>query len=95
MKNYQRIFNFLWKVKRIEQGLKEAWISSAKDYPHETKLAILHECNLIRHQMTHFLNNLYGYLMISIESAWNGFSEKIKEAESFDEILSTHEKLQK
>ena len=33
--------------------------------------------------------------MISIESAWNSFSEKIKEAESFDEILLTHEKLQK
>jgi len=45
-----------------------------KEYPHVTKFGIIHECNLIRHSMTHFLNNLYGYLMISIESVWNNFS---------------------
>lgn len=77
MRNYQKIFHFLWKVKKIEQGLNQLWISSVKDYPHGTRLSILHECSLIRNSMTHFLNNLYGYLMISIESAWNNFKNKI------------------
>lgn len=93
MSNYQKIFHFLWKVKRIQQSLKSTWMSSMKDYPHATKFVIIHECNLIRHSMTHFLNNLYSYLMISIESVWNNFSEKIKETSSFDEILNNHEKL--
>jgi uncharacterized protein with HEPN domain len=37
--------------------------------------------------MFHFINNLHGYLMISIESAWNIFTEQLDKAKSLDEIL--------
>ena len=43
--------------------------------------------------MSHFVNNLYGYLMISIESAWGNFQSKIEQAASFDEILEHQQKL--
>ena len=42
--------------------------------------------------MSHFINNLYGYLMISIESAWNSFCEKMTTTYSLDGILENHEK---
>ncbi|TXI93527.1 MAG: hypothetical protein E6Q33_03185 [Neisseriales bacterium] len=28
--NYQKIFHFLWKVKRVEQSLKEVWLNFIK-----------------------------------------------------------------
>lgn len=33
VENYQRIFQFLWKIKRIEHILKEVWMIHQKDYP--------------------------------------------------------------
>lgn len=55
-------------------------------------MPILHECQLLRQSMSHFINNLYGYLMISIESAWNNFTEKMTTTCSLDGIIENHEK---
>jgi hypothetical protein len=43
--------------------------------------------------MFHFISNLIGYLMISIESAWNVFWEELNRAKSFDQILKLQENL--
>ena len=43
--------------------------------------------------MFHFVNNLHGYLMVSIESAWNIFSEQLGKAKSLDQILQLQDNL--
>ena len=67
IKNYQKIFHFLWKIKRVEQLLKEIWLSHLKEYPRNSNqknilqgTRILHQCHLLRNSMSHFLNNFYG-----------------------------------
>lgn len=100
VENYQRIFQFLWKIKRIEQILKDIWVIHQKDYPktyQNKKLKqfarLLHRCHIIRASMSHFINTFYGYLMIAIESAWNKFSLSLEKSSSLDEIIKQHRAL--
>lgn len=68
-RNYQKIFNFLWKVKRIEQSLKDIWIIYCKDYSRETPkrrsndemefAIVFRDCHILRAKMSHFLTNFY------------------------------------
>jgi hypothetical protein len=77
----------------VEQNLKELWLNSVKDYDHNAKPEILHECQILRQEMYHFVNNLHGYLMISIESSWDIFCKEIDKAKSFDKVLTLQDKL--
>jgi hypothetical protein len=67
--NYQKIFHSLWRVKRVEQNLKEIWLTHLKDYPKHSNSRdirslskIFHRSHVLRSAMSHFLNNFFGYL---------------------------------
>jgi gamma-tubulin complex component 3 len=78
---YLQIFNFLWKVKSIEYWLNEIWILHKKfsqDNISEEYRKIITVCNVIRHQMLFFIQNLFSYLMLEvIETEWNLFLKNI------------------
>lgn len=51
---------------------------------------LFHSCYLLRNSMFHFLNNILGYMMVSIESSWDRFSQSLNGAPTFDEVLRLH-----
>lgn len=102
MMNYQKIFYFLWRIKQIEENLKNVWVLQAKDEAARLRAArseeiraIFHFAYLLRHTMMHFLTNLHSYLMIIMEASWKKFWEELEKATSFDQILTLHQKFQR
>lgn len=48
--------------------------------------------NILRHQMTHFINNLISYIMVDgIETSWKQFIDDFDKTKDFSEIIQTHE----
>ena len=96
MLKYLTIFNFLWRVKRLEYWLNNIWILHKKNCQLGITPDILSSvniCNLIRHQMLHFVKTFFSYLMLEvIETEWNHFVSSIEKVESLDEIIQRHEK---
>lgn len=94
MNKYADIFNFFWKVKRLEFILNEVWMMHKKHsrFAQEDEMShSLNLSNLIRHQMLHFVKTFFSYLMLEVvETEWNTFNEGIKKAASMDDIITLH-----
>jgi hypothetical protein len=52
-----------------------------------------HLCHLLRYAMMHFVTNIYSYIMVTIESAWENFIHNLDKAANFDEVIQMHDKL--
>jgi len=94
---YLKIFNFLWKLKRVEYTLSQCWSQhNFKKKEIQSLVEIrgdLHTTNLLRHEMIHFISNLHSYLQVEVlESAWNIFTDDVLEAENLDQIRSIQDK---
>lgn len=75
IQGYLKIFNLLWKLKRVEHSLNKTWVqqTSYKNELYSLKeiRSDLHKCNLLRNEMHHFINNLHSYLQVEvIECEW-------------------------
>ena len=45
----------------------------------------LHRCNLLRHEMIHFITNIHNYIMVEVlESAWKVFVDEMRNARDLD-----------
>lgn len=95
MKCYLKIFNFLWRIKRVEYNLSQIWLEHMKNNNlisnfRKVKHQFL-KCNLLRNEMNHFINNLFNYIMVEvIESTWKKFIAELEAAKDFDEIINIH-----
>ena len=97
MQGYLKIFNLLWKIKRVEHMLNQSWtINAAKKHDLSKLKEIsgdLHMCTLLRHEMIHFITNLSSYMQVEVlESAWKTFTDELNVAENLDEIRIIQEK---
>lgn len=85
MQSYKKIFNFLWRLKRIEYLLSQSW---RKNQEHSDKFEkirgmrdVFHKFNLYHHEMVHFVSNIHNYIMVEVlESQWKIFSDDMKQA---------------
>ena len=96
MKNYLRIFNLLWKIKRVDHSLNQVWLSHAKETQRvrgKDEQGKFHLSHLLRYAMMHFVTNVFSYIMVTIESAWENFMKDLDRASNFDEVLQMHDKL--
>ena len=83
MINYLKIFNFLWRLKKVEHALISSWRLNME---HNTKFSKIkgmkdkfHKFNLFHHEMVHFISNIHNYIMVEVlESAWKVFQDNIK-----------------
>ena len=69
MRFYLKIFNFLWRLKRIEHNLVNVWKSHMKFRNFEGIKNLENDfmrCNLIRNEMNHFISNLFNYFMLEV-----------------------------
>jgi len=97
IQGYLKVFNFLWRLKRVEHALNTTWVQQTS---HKKELYTLkdirkdlHKCNLLRSEMLHFITNLHSYLQVEVlESEWKRFEDKINEAEDLDKIMDIQKK---
>ncbi|KAG5243816.1 gamma-tubulin complex component [Salix suchowensis] len=105
MARYLRIFNFLWKLRRVEHALIGAWKTmkpncitshSFTKLQHAVKLQLLstlRRCQVIWNQMNHFVTNLQYYIMFEVlEVSWSNFSNEMEVAKDLDDLLAAHDK---
>lgn len=105
MARYLRIFNFLWKLRRVEHALIGAWKTmkpncitshSFTKLQHAVKLQLLstlRRCQVLWNEMNHFVTNLQYYIMFEVlEVSWSHFSNEMEAAKDLDDLLAAHEK---
>ncbi|KAM7265131.1 hypothetical protein ACFE04_002814 [Oxalis oulophora] len=105
MSRYLKIFNFLWKLRRVEHALTGAWKTmkpncitshSFTKLPHAVKsqlLLTLRRCQVLWNEMNHFVTNLQYYIMFEVlEISWSNFSNEMEAAKDLDDLLAAHEK---
>ncbi|CAD8114951.1 unnamed protein product [Paramecium primaurelia] len=96
MLSYYRIFNFLWRIKRVEFTLTQCWKM------HQKFMAIPNQFQTIKkaiqlsyqmmNEMQHFIKNFYSYLMLeAIESSWKKFIDECDKIQDLDGLIKIHE----
>ncbi|KAF2597216.1 hypothetical protein F2Q68_00007134 [Brassica cretica] len=97
---YLRVFNFLWKLKRVEHALIGIWKamkpSSFVKLQSSVKLQLLsalRRCQVLWNEMNHFVTNFQYYIMFEVlEVSWCNFSKEMEAAKDLDDLLAAHEK---
>ncbi|XWS66468.1 hypothetical protein CRYUN_Cryun05aG0202200 [Craigia yunnanensis] len=105
MSRYLRIFNFLWKLRRVEHALIGAWKTMKPNcitshaftkLQRAVKLQLLstlRRCQVLWDEMNHFITNLQYYIMFEVlEVSWSNFSNEMEASKDFDDLLAAHEK---
>lgn len=105
MARYLRIFNFLWKLRRVEHALIGAWktmkpncITSNSFIKLQSAvklqlLSTLRRCQVLWDEMNHFVSNLQYYIMFEVlEVSWSNFSNEMEAAKDLDDLLAAHDK---
>uniref|UniRef100_T1JNK7 Uncharacterized protein n=1 Tax=Strigamia maritima TaxID=126957 RepID=T1JNK7_STRMM len=93
---YLRLFNALWRAKRMEYVLSNIWKSQMS---HGRILRIipelnpvLHQCYMLASEMVHFVQQIQYYITFEVmECSWDVLERKVKSAEDLDEIIAAHE----
>ncbi|KAF2289511.1 hypothetical protein GH714_036765 [Hevea brasiliensis] len=104
MGRYLRIFNFLWKVRRVEHALIGAWkmmkpncitshsFTKLQGAVKLQLLSTLRRCQVLWNEMNHFVTNLQYYIMFEVlEVSWSNFSNEMEVARDLDDLLAAHE----
>ncbi|KAK9289800.1 hypothetical protein L1049_007960 [Liquidambar formosana] len=105
MARYLRIFNFLWKLRRVEHALIGAWkamkpnciaslsFTKLQGAVKLQLLSTLRRCQVLWDEMNHFVSNLQYYIMFEVlEVSWSDFSNEMDVAKDLDDLLAAHEK---
>ncbi|KAM1948261.1 hypothetical protein ACFX15_008472 [Malus domestica] len=105
MIKYLRIFNFLWKLRRVEHALIGIWKTmkpncitsrSFMKLPNAVKLQLLstlRRYQVLWDEMNHFVSNLQYYIMFEVlEVSWSNFFNEMDVAKDLDDLLAAHEK---
>ncbi|GFO47439.1 gamma-tubulin complex component [Plakobranchus ocellatus] len=95
---YLRVFNFMWRAKRMEYVLAQIWkgqISSHRGLGSALKAElaqVLHQCHMITSSMTHFIKQVQYYINFEVlECAWDELLTKVHEAQDLDYIIAAHQ----
>jgi len=105
MKMYLKVFNFLWKLKRVDHSLTGVWktmkpncIVSSPFYKEGTSIraqfvSVLRKCQVLFNEMNHFVTNFQYYIMFEVlEVSWARFSDEMDAAKDLDDLLLAHDK---
>lgn len=105
MARYLRIFNFLWKLRRVEHALIGAWKIMKPNYISSDLfskqggtvtsqfVSMSRRCQVLWDEMNHFVTNLQYYIMFEVlEVSWSKFLEEMETSKDLDDLLAAHEK---
>ena len=104
MNKYLRVFNFLWRLKRVEHALCSTWtmmkptVSSLLMRENEDGASgallgdMLQDCHALRGEMHSFMSNFQYYVMFEVlEVSWADLEEKFSSGKDLDEIIAAHD----
>ncbi|XP_061841124.1 gamma-tubulin complex component 3 isoform X2 [Nerophis lumbriciformis] len=96
MGHYLRVFNFLWRAKRMEYTLTDIWkgqMCSAKLLQTMPELSgVLHQCHILASEMVHFIHQMQYYITFEVlECSWDELWNKVQQAQDLDHIIAAHE----
>lgn len=99
-KQYLKVFNFLWRVKRVEFALGSTWrrcMTGARGVLATVSDKVGADWKKVRcgiAEMIHFVNQLQYYILFEvIESSWNQLQEALHKPEStLDDMIDAHAK---
>ncbi|KAF1987542.1 hypothetical protein K402DRAFT_375659 [Aulographum hederae CBS 113979] len=99
-KQYLKVFNFLWRVKRVEFALGSTWrrcMTGARGVLGAVSDKVGRDWKLARcviAEMTHFVNQLQYYILFEvIESSWAELQAAMHKPEStLDDLIGAHAK---
>ncbi|XP_009125660.1 gamma-tubulin complex component 3 [Brassica rapa] len=105
LSKYLRVFNFLWRLKRVEHALIGIWktmkpncitSNSFAKLQSSVKLQLLsalRRCQVLWNEMNHFVTNFQYYIMFEVlEVSWCNFAKEMEAAKDLDDLLAAHEK---
>jgi gamma-tubulin complex component 3 len=105
MGKYLRVFNFLWRLKRVEHSLCATWqtmkpnVTAALQRDGVVGSAgraladELRRCHTLRGEMHHFISNLQYYVMFEVlEGSWEVFRVEMDEAKDLDSLITAHDR---
>ncbi|CAO3611650.1 unnamed protein product [Cunninghamella echinulata] len=96
MNQYLRIFNFLWRLKRVEYTLTAAWRrwgTASRTFASLTELSQdLHQAQLVIAKMVHFIYQLQHYYLFEVlECSWEKLETKFNSKSiDLDSIIEAH-----
>ncbi|XP_067151900.1 gamma-tubulin complex component 3 isoform X3 [Apteryx mantelli] len=96
MSHYLRVFNFLWRAKRMEYILTDIWkghMCNAKLLKCMPELSgVLHQCHVLASEMVHFIHQMQYYITFEVlECSWDELWNKVRQAQDLDHIIAAHE----
>ncbi|XP_061091101.1 gamma-tubulin complex component 3 isoform X2 [Conger conger] len=96
MSHYLRVFNFLWRAKRMEYTLTDIWkgqMCNAKLLKNMPELSgVLHQCHILASEMVHFIHQMQYYITFEVlECSWDELWNKVQHAQDLDHIIAAHE----
>ncbi|CAN8105970.1 unnamed protein product [Discula destructiva] len=99
-KQYLKVFNFLWKIKRVEFALADAWrrcMTGARGVLQSPDPVVRETWKSTRgflHEMIHFVGQLQYYILFEvIESSWDELQKNIaKDDCTLDDLIRAHAK---
>ncbi|KAG0352909.1 Gamma-tubulin complex component 3, partial [Gamsiella multidivaricata] len=98
MHQYLKMFNFLWRVKRVEYALSSAWrrqtTSARAIRPILELVPELHHCRIVCSEMIHFVYQLQYYILFEVlECSWDELLKAIgSHATDLDSLIEAHTK---
>ncbi|KAK2147394.1 hypothetical protein LSH36_555g02025 [Paralvinella palmiformis] len=93
---YLRVFNFLWRAKRMEYILAGIWksqMSNARILKSMPELSVvLHHCHMLASEMVHFVQQVQYYINFEVlECSWDELLNKMNDAEDLDCVIAAHQ----
>ncbi|XP_012945175.1 gamma-tubulin complex component 3 homolog [Aplysia californica] len=93
---YLRVFNFMWRAKRMEYVLAQIWkgqAGSRRELQSVPELwPVLHQCHMITSSMVHFIKQVQYYINFEVlECTWDELLTKVHEAKDLDYIIAAHQ----
>ncbi|XP_018102678.1 gamma-tubulin complex component 3 homolog isoform X2 [Xenopus laevis] len=96
LSHYLRVFNFLWRAKRMEYILTDIWkgqMCNAKLLKSMPELSgVLHQCHILASEMVHFIHQMQYYITFEVlECSWDELWKKVLQAQDLDHIIAAHD----
>ncbi|KAG0233932.1 Gamma-tubulin complex component 3 [Actinomortierella wolfii] len=98
MHQYLRMFNFLWRLKRVEYALSSAWRQQTTGAralrPIQQLVPELHQCRIVCSEMIHFVYQLQYYILFEVlECSWDELVKCIEsKTTDLDSLIEAHTK---
>ncbi|RKF75650.1 Spindle pole body component alp6 [Golovinomyces cichoracearum] len=99
-RQYLKVFNFLWRIKRVEFALSSTWrkcMTGSRGVLHGEEKSVAQTWKLTRGvlaEMIHFIGQLQYYILFEvIESSWDELQASIsKDGCTLDDLIKAHTK---